>query len=107
MMWPAPEVAEITVFTPESRLILPLRRPAETERQTQLPEPVAAPPLALEPIREPANRHEVVTDPQTGRVRLDIVDDFGCYRNGEHGMIAGSIGEGDPRDPPATRCRPA
>ena len=27
MMWPAPEPAELTVFTPESRLILPLRQP--------------------------------------------------------------------------------
>jgi putative CocE/NonD family hydrolase len=107
MMWPAPEVAEITVFTPASRLILPLRRPGENERRTQLPEPVAAPALALEPIREPANRREVVADPQTGRVRLDIVDDFGCYRNGEHGMIAGSIGreihEITPGDPLSAR----
>ena len=93
MMWPAPEPAELTVFTPESRLILPLRQPRADDRpQLHFPEPLAAPALALEAIREPANRRDVAVDPDTGRVELTISDDFGCYRNGEHGMIAGSIG---------------
>ena len=89
----APEPAELTVFTPESRLILPLRQPRADDRpQLHFPEPLAAPALALEAIREPANRRDVAVDPDTGRVELTISDDFGCYRNGEHGMIAGSIG---------------
>ena len=65
---------------------------ADDRPPPQFPEPLAAPAVALEALREPANRRDVAVDPATGRVELTISDDFGCYRNGEHGMIAGSIG---------------
>ena len=77
---------------PRGRLILPLRRPGETGapdaaaragRRTTAGAQAdpRAPPTAAR------------SSPTRDRSRqLDIVDDFGCYRNGEHGMIAGSIG---------------
>ncbi len=107
MMWPAPEAAELTVFTPESRLILPIRHPHLDAGEVRFPEALAAPPVKLEAIREPSNRRDVAADPATGRVRLTILDDFGCFRNTEHGMIAGGIGrethEITPGDPLSAR----
>ncbi len=92
LMWPAPEPVTLTVFANESTLTVPIRRPSERDRTPTFPEAVAAPPLEQETLRAPSNRRETTVDPETGRVTITIVDDFGKTRIRSHGMIAGSVG---------------
>jgi hypothetical protein len=91
-MWPAPEPVTLSVFTGESTLAVPIRRPSPHDREPQFPEAVAAPPLDQEVLREGSNRRETTIDPATGRVTIDIADDFGKTKIRSHGLIAGGIG---------------
>ena len=92
LMWPAPEPVTLTVFAGESTLVVPIRRPSPQDREPQFPEAVAAPPLDQEVLREGSNRRDTTVDPATGRVTIDIADDFGKTKIRAHGLIAGSVG---------------
>jgi hypothetical protein len=56
-----------------------------------MPEAVAAPALKQDELRPPDHirRSETAVD---GRLSMEIVDDFGKYRDAGHGLITGSIG---------------
>jgi hypothetical protein len=92
MMWPAPEPVTLTVFAGESSLVVPIRRPSAADVEPRFPEAVAAPALEQVVLREGSNRSDTTVDPATGRVTIDIADDFGKTKIRSHGLIAGSIG---------------
>lgn len=80
--WPSPKPVTLTVFTGEaSRLILPVRQPAENDALL-LPfaEPEAAPPLALELLRPTSRRCEVQYDVVENQYRLVDETDGGRRR---------------------------
>jgi len=97
----------LEVKTGESRLTLP-RRLRRDEEITPTFEPAeTAPPLRQETLRESDNRRTVTRDVESGRVEVRIEDDFGKYRNLEHGLITGGVGSEthtiDPDDPLSAR----
>ena len=92
LMWPSPEPVTLTVMTGASFMEVPVRPAAKGEKQPQFPQAVAAPPLAQEELRPASNRREHGLDPATGAVTLTIEDDFGKYRNKDHGLVSGSVG---------------
>jgi hypothetical protein len=91
-MWPAPEPVTLTLHTAASFIEVPVRAARKGEREPRFPEAVAAPALDQEELRKPSNRRERGLDPATGAVTLTIEDDFGKYRNRDHGLVTGSVG---------------
>jgi putative CocE/NonD family hydrolase len=92
MMWPAPEPVELTVYTARSWLTVPLRARLPDEPEPRFEAAVSAPPVVLEEVRAPFHKREHKLDPASGEVCVEIVDDFGMYREPGHGLISGSIG---------------
>jgi hypothetical protein len=92
MMWPAPEPVELTVHTARSWLTVPLRARIANESEPAFAEPVSAPPVKLEEVRPPFHKREQTEDPATGEVTIEIVDDFGMYREASHGLVSGGVG---------------
>jgi uncharacterized protein len=88
MIWPAPEATTLTLS--EGALTLPVRPTAQGDEIT-FAEAESAAPLKEETLRPAAHVRRSETDHQTGTVALVIEDDFGKSRNGDHGLIAGSI----------------
>ncbi|UWR21569.1 CocE/NonD family hydrolase [Sulfitobacter sp. S190] len=88
LIWPAPQATELTLTA--GHLDLPLRAPA-TSDEAHFPPPEAADPWQTEEIRPPAHVRRQETDMTTGVVSLVIEDDFGKLRDGDHGLITGSV----------------
>lgn len=107
MMWPAPEPVELEICMASSWLIVPARSPAPDETAPVFPEPVSAPPAKYVELRAPSSSREQTEDDETGRVTITINDDFGLYRDAEHGLITGGVGREshsiDPEDPLSAR----
>jgi putative CocE/NonD family hydrolase len=92
MMWPAPEPVTLAVQTARSWLTVPARSVMRGEKEPTFPQPVSAPPVELEELRPEFHKREQSEDPDTGAVTLEIVDDFGMYREMSHGLVSGGIG---------------
>jgi putative CocE/NonD family hydrolase len=92
MMWPAPEPVTLTVHSARSWLTVPARSPLPGEKEPSFPEPVSAPPVKLEELRPEFHKREQKEDPDTGAITLEIVDDFGLYREKNHGLVSGGVG---------------
>ena len=88
LIWPAPEVAQITLS--QGSIVLPQRPTADGDEVTFLP-PEAAPPWETNEIRPPNHIRRQETDMTTGIHSLVIEDDFGKIRDADHGLISGSI----------------
>jgi len=91
LLWPAPEPVTLTVHAGASVLEVPIRPARAGEAATVMPEPEAATPLRQEEFRPPSHKRALSTDAQGCEV-LTIVDDFGKYKNLEHGLVTGSVG---------------
>ena len=91
MLWPSPEPVTLTLEMGESVMEVPVRPVAKTDKAPDFPQAVAAPPLAEEELSATSHRRQRGTDPGTGAVTLTIEDDFGKYRNLDHGLITGSL----------------
>ncbi|MCA3559552.1 MAG: CocE/NonD family hydrolase [Aestuariivirga sp.] len=92
MMWPAPEPVTLTVYAGKSQLHLPLRKDVAGESPVTWPEAEAAPPADQTEIKPAWNKRETVTDPETGELRIGIVDDFGEQELHPHGLVIGGAG---------------
>jgi len=89
MIWPAPELAEVTLHLAGCALHLP-RRDAAAEIDLANPGPAQDyPVLKADVLRAPAGTSErqVLND---GTVVLETFDDFGETRNPYHGLATGS-----------------
>ncbi|MGI9483132.1 MAG: CocE/NonD family hydrolase [Hyphomicrobiales bacterium] len=90
LIWPAPDMATLTIHTASSRLFVPARAPLNDDVEPFEPAE-AAPPLKLEELRAQEHRREV--QELDDATRLTIFDDFGEYRDTTHGLVAGLAGE--------------
>ena len=91
LVWPAPEPVTLDVHLAGCRLEVPVRHRPPSDAAPQMPEAVASPALEQEELRAPDHiRHSQTT--ADGRLTMEIVDDFGKYRNAGHGLITGEIG---------------
>ena len=91
LMWPSPEPVILTVHTGSSILEVPIRRPVSGEQPPVFAEPVAAPAQQTEQLREPVHTRQITTNPATGEVKLEILDDFGKARDAVHGLTTGTL----------------
>lgn len=100
LVWPSPEKVTLTLH--EGVLELPVR-PSGAGDEVSFEEPEAAAPWRTETLRPSSNSRIVERDPATGKVSLNIVDDFGELRDSDHGLAAGGIAREtwaiDPDDP--------
>ncbi|MFN4141875.1 CocE/NonD family hydrolase [Aestuariivirga sp.] len=92
MMWPAPEPVTLTVYAGKSQLFLPLRKDVAGEAPLSWQGAEAAPRADTKELRKPRNKRETVTDPETGALRIEIVDDFGAYELAPHGLVVSEVG---------------
>jgi len=92
MMWPAPEPVTLTVYAGKSQLHLPLRKEVPNEAPLSWQGAEAAPPAEKTELRKPWNKRDTVIDPETGEMRMEIVDDFGEYELSPHGLIVHGAG---------------
>ncbi len=92
MMWPAPEPVTLTVYAGKSQLQLPLRKDVAGESPVKWAEPEAAAPVDQTELKKAWNKREVVEDPATGALRIEIVDDFGEQELHPHGLVIGGAG---------------
>jgi uncharacterized protein len=104
MVWPSPEHAGLTIQS--GKINVPSRVLAGADEWT-FAEPEAAAPWQLEILRDSANSRSIVHDQVTGKVTLQIEDDFGEARDKEHGLIHGGVArerwEIEPDDPLSAR----
>ncbi len=89
LIWPSPERAELTVWTADSKFLLPVRA-QRGDASPPFQEPESAEPLKLDELRSPENRREFTSD--NGVSTLSIFDDFGEYTDLTHGLTHGSVG---------------
>lgn len=99
LVWPSPEPVALTLA--EGAIDLPVR-PSGQGDEWSFAEPEAATPWKIETLR-PSTNSRTVKRTADGRVRLDIVDDFGEVRDLDHGLVSGGTAEEswtiDPDDP--------
>ena len=89
--WPSPCAATLKIANQSSCLHLPLRSPDASEGKLTQFKPVAAgEPLPTTQLRDFSQRRGVVTDPQTGEHKLEIISDNGKTRFDGSGMEMGS-----------------
>jgi putative CocE/NonD family hydrolase len=88
LIWPSPVASTLTLT--QGSLSLPLRPSDDTDEWT-FEAPEAATPWQVETIRKGSNSRKTITDWTTGIVTLEIVDDFGKVKDGDHGLINGSV----------------
>jgi hypothetical protein len=100
LVWPSPE--KVTLVLHEGVLELPVR-PSGAGDEVSFDEPEAAAPWLTETLRQSSNSRTVERDSNTGKVSLNIVDDFGEKRDSDHGLVTGGIAREtwtiDPDDP--------
>lgn len=88
LVWPSPDPVKLTVY--EGRLALPVRAPTKDKgNEVEFPVPEGAPPWRAETIRAPTNSRRIERDPSTGTATVIIEDDFGAFRDCEHGLETG------------------
>jgi uncharacterized protein len=92
LMWPAPEPVALTVYSGKSSLHIPIRKEIPDEAPMSWPRPEAAAPARLKELKKPWHKRETTTDPKTGGVRIEIVDDFGSVEIEPHKLITYSVG---------------
>ncbi len=92
MMWPAPEPVTLTVYAGKSQLHLPIRKQVANETPVTWSEAESALPADQIERKAPWNKRESGLDPETGELRIEIVDDFGEYELAPHGLIVGGAG---------------
>ena len=106
LIWPAPEAATLTLTG--GHLDLPVRETAGAA-EWRFPPPEAAAPWPAQELRPPAHLRRSETDHVSGAVTLVIEDDFGKFRDGDHGLIHGAIAREcwtiHPDDPLSARGR--
>jgi predicted acyl esterase len=92
MMWPAPEPVTLTVYAGKSQVHVPIRKEIAGEAQLSWPPAEASAPAQLTEIKKPWHKRETLTDPETGAVSIEIVDDFGAVEIEPHKLVTYSVG---------------
>jgi len=84
LLWPMPHAATLTVT--QGTLHLPISQHGENAERV-FPDPDAAPAWQTQTLRPANNERRRETDLKTGITRLEIIDDFGCVQDADHGLI--------------------
>ncbi len=92
LMWPAPEPVTLTIYTGKSFVHVPIRKEIPNEVPVEWQPPEAAEPAQLKELKKPWHKRETITNPATGEVRIEIVDDFGSVEIMPHKLVSYSVG---------------
>ena len=84
LLWPMPHAATLTVT--QGTLNLPISQHGENAERV-FPDPDATPAWQTQTLRPANNERRRETDLKTGITRLEIIDDFGCVLDADHGLI--------------------
>ena len=84
LLWPMPHAATLTVT--QGTLHLPISQHGENAERV-FPDPDATPAWQTQTLRPANNERRRETDLKTGITRLEIIDDFGCVLDADHGLI--------------------
>ena len=84
LLWPMPHAAILTVT--QGTLHLPISQHGENAERV-FPDPDATPAWQTQTLRPANNERRRETDLKTGITRLEIIDDFGCVQDADHGLI--------------------
>jgi len=84
LLWPMPHAATLTVT--QGTLNLPISQHGENAERV-FPDPDATPAWQTQTLRPANNERRRETDLKTGITRLEIIDDFGCVQDADHGLI--------------------
>lgn len=88
-IWPSPEQGGLSLVS--GRLILPCRDGAQaTEDEISFEKPQAARPWQAETLRAASSTRSTEIDPETHMVSTLISNDFGEYKDLQHGLVSGS-----------------
>jgi len=88
LIWPSPQMTRLHLLS--GYLDLPVQ-PEGTGDGVSFPEPDAAGAWQAEELRPPRHVRRVEQDLQAETTTLVIEDDFGAFRDAEHGLITGSV----------------
>lgn len=104
LLWPMPEQGALCIRA--GALTLPTIDRA-TQTKHHFPEPEADAAWKTDVLRAADNQRHVTQDMKTGRVTLDILDDFGRVKDQDHGLIIDSVARESwsihPNDPLSAR----
>ncbi|ASM71434.1 MULTISPECIES: CocE/NonD family hydrolase [Roseobacteraceae] len=89
LIWPAPTAAAVHIH--RAQLGVPLHEPRPGDKTVAFAPPAAADPWQVEELRPENHVRRQDTDMVTGTTTLVIEDDFGKWRDSDHGMINGSV----------------
>jgi hypothetical protein len=88
-VWPSAQSSVLTVS--QGELQLPMRASNTSTDETQFDAPESALPWRADTLRPANSSRDVITDTETGIVTTEIINDFGEYRDAQHGLVSGSI----------------
>lgn len=89
LMWPTPTAAAVHIH--RAQLGVPLHEARAQDGSVAFPPPAAAEPWEVEELRPETHVRRQDTDMVTGTTTLVIEDDFGKWRDSDHGLINGSV----------------
>tara|TARA_R110000751_G_scaffold62237_3_gene128545 strand:- start:1422 stop:3437 length:2016 start_codon:yes stop_codon:yes gene_type:complete len=89
LMWPTPTAAAVHIH--RAQLGVPLHEARAEDGSVAFPPPAAAEPWEVEELRPETHVRRQDTDMVTGTTTLVIEDDFGKWRDSDHGLINGSV----------------
>lgn len=88
LLWPMPDAGDIRILSGSVSIPLVDR---SAQKKHHFPEPEADTAWEAAVLRSGDNQRRVTQDMKTGRVTLDIVDDFGRIEDQAHGLIIDSV----------------
>jgi hypothetical protein len=81
LAWTPPERTQLTIYTDQCSVTLPVRPPKESDAQLRpFGPPESAPPERLAQLRPPEKGWRVIRDLATDRSALEVINDDGEYR---------------------------
>jgi uncharacterized protein len=95
MVWPAPEMATVTVFTRTGTLLLPIRPAQPNETNWQPPPPETASPAARTVLREGRSRREGGCDVASGESFSRAIEEPSLVRIDAIGIDLGNEGSSE------------
>ena len=100
ILWPSPEPVHLQIRG--GFLSLPTYT-MNRESEIFFPDPEAEDPWQVEELRSPSNSRKIISDATSGIKTLEIFDDFGAWKDADHGLVndivAREVWEINPDDP--------
>jgi hypothetical protein len=88
ILWPSPEPVHLQIK--DGCLHLPTQT-VNFKNEIFFPEPEFEDPWIVEELRAPSNSRKIINDIDSGIKTLKIFDDFGAWKDGDHGLVGETV----------------